>query len=84
MAGYLGHALESTKLTEDLIKLISATFDGSSQVVDLTEFINEAIETTCGIRTSMQGYLSTAFILNAMRLSEAVHKLLGNSRAAEL
>ena len=31
----------------------------------------EAIETTCGIKTSMQGYLSSAFVLNSMNLANS-------------
>jgi len=50
----------------------------------LSEFVYEAIETTCGIQTSVQGFLSTAFVLNSMNLANVIQNLsTGSNSQAE-
>ena len=72
IAEYLGSALEKSNLTSEFAKFLDTCFKESDVAESLSECIYEAIETTCGICTSIQGYLSTDFVLNSMSLANTV------------
>ena len=72
-------ALEHASLTEDLGKFFEACFKESGDAERLSECIYEAIETCCGIRTSLSGYLGTSFVLNAMNIASVVKGLTANA-----
>lgn len=77
LAAYLGEALEHTSLISDLSDFFQNCFAeaSSEQAEQLTECIYEAIETTCGIRTSTQGFLTTDFVINSMSLASVIKNL---------
>lgn len=79
MATYLGQALEKSNLTNDLRSFLISCFKDSEFYEQLSELLYEAIETTCGIQTSIQGYLSTAFVLNCMTLANVIESLSSKS-----
>lgn len=62
-------------LINDLQILCIECFKESEYEDQLSELLYEAIETTCGIKTSMQGYLSSAFVLNCMNLANSVKSI---------
>ena len=77
LATYLCKMLESSSMMGDL-QTFFCNLTASEHIAQLTEFLYEAIETTCGIKTSIQGYLSSSFVLNCMNLASV--KSLGGSR----
>ncbi len=87
LATYLGKALESANLTLDISTFLDSCFKlekvSNATKEALSEFVYEAIETTCGIQTSVQGYLSTAFVLNSMNLASVVKNLSSGSNDAQ-
>ena len=77
LATYLVTALEHASLTSDLVDFFSSCFaETTSEIATgLTECVYEAIETTCGLRTSTQGFLTTDFVINSMSLASSLKNL---------
>lgn len=83
LATYLGDALERSNLAQDFGSFLESCFKESGQAEDLSECIYEAIETTCGIRTSVKGFLSCQFVINCMSLANMVKNLVINNLEAK-
>ena len=75
LATYLGDALEHPNLATEFGSFLSNCFADSSECERVSECVYEAIETTCGIRTSIKGYLSSQFIINCMSLANVAKSL---------
>lgn len=75
LATYLGEALEHSELTRDLGNFLTTCFSKSVESEDVSECVYDAIETTCGIRTSIKGFLSSQFMINCMSLANIAKNL---------
>ena len=75
LATYLGEALEHSNLAKDFGNFLFSCFAESAECEKVSECIYEIIETTCGIRTSIKGYLNCHFVINCMSLANVAKNL---------
>lgn len=82
LAIYLSEALVHAPLADQLIAFMKTVYEGDSTPPDNAEFVFEAVETACSIRTSVVGFISQQFTLNAMKVVQAVKGFQGKSAEA--
>ena len=59
----------------DFGNFLSTCFADSAECEKVSECIYEVIETACGIRTSIKGYLNSQFVINCMSLTNFAKNL---------